>query len=237
METVTKEYTVYTAEELREHSPEGFERALNDYSLSEWEYGWFVQGTIEDFTDNVLTEAGLRIDASEGNDPVDYSIGNPNGGDYATVGSRATLHVDDYRLFADALRGRRDRYVADYFDKCPKAHVDLRSRLWRMLLKGDAFIECSQAGSDYYDPRSIVCDVHFTTWTDYDEGTLNSIQYEIDEPEGFRDQIASWLEALFGQIPEHAVKEYEYQTAPEQFIETSDANDWHYLANGKMFTK
>ena len=215
MKRWSETHEAYTAAELREAHPEGFDAAREQYAAWEWEDGYIVESTLDDLVDNVLPALGLTGGFSP-RDGLSWSLSSfPVPGEYVRL--NRTLYVEDRDWFFRAVTaGESD--AADYSRAASPVAIDRRSRLWQ---RTEITFDRDGAHVEIVDAE------------DLDNTAYNAL---ADQADALADALTEWI----GDVLAHAVKathdEYDYQTSVAGFLDATEANDWYFDARGHIVT-
>jgi hypothetical protein len=218
-ETITREYTVYTFDEL---SDKAKEHALLKHI--EWiDNDWDV-GIIDNFKEQG-SDRGFNID------DVRYTLAYSQGDGAAWYGGI------DAKLFLDYHLKDDDPDYARY--------IVLRELLREDWLK--LHPQASYGGFKYHLMQvSINCEYSTLNFNDgevMESGVLQGANiYELGEginDNELIDKLEEWMQAEAKSYAEDIFDalrdEYEYQTSAENFKELCDANEWRFDEQGSLF--
>jgi len=216
--------TAYTAKELLARNDSAFDTAREEYAQDSDVIEWRLEEALEDFEDNVLPALGLAFDNAK--DAISYSVGSYNGTDYSSLATHANIRVVDYPKFWHVLTtGESD--AQDYSQRAPRIPIDRRDAVIRAIERGDFYLTFGHEDAGWYghDSRSAA----FIE----DADDRDDLTQRVTTLQG---ALTQWIDAIVQRIAARVVEDVEYDTSEEEFLESSEANDWYYDENGHITT-
>lgn len=203
--------------EFKELSAQAKEKALQEFAYINVDYDWYTF-TIEDFK-NVCATIVIEIDVQR-----TYFRGFYSQGD----GSSFQATVDIPQLTKAILNQAWVGYAPNLQFNFPA--VDFDSRLIRLFENESLDANPNIVGSERW--YSVTADLSYQL--PYTNHCYNRTEAELEK-------LETWLQAIADKLNRYLFKslqaEYEHQTEEKAIVETIEANEYQFTADGKSATR
>lgn len=209
MRTAIKETTVYTAKELKELFPSGFERALE--KNREWQYQ-------DDFWSEYIID-----DAKEAAEKIGIYAKNIYWSGFGSQGDGACFE-GDYAYKKGSVKEIKKYYPHDM--ELQRIAEDLAAIQKRWFYGITASVEHR---GHYYHEHQTVIEVSTPNTTN-----IGYHSYETENERGMAEDIQELLRDFMCWIYKQLKVEAEYMGSEEYFLENAEANDWEFDEDGNI---
>ena len=230
----SEDKTAYTAKELLEAHPVAFINARDEYAQNSDMLEWRCEEGVDDFTECIIPALGLTL--ADEKRAIAYSIGNYDGTDYTALGTCAS--VSDWPTFLLALDGHPDAQIApDATEGARRVHIDKRSAIYRALRGGDAYLTFAGVKNWRGDVERSEAGIEIDDYSYYSDGldaaTLDKLARQA---EALTADLTDWIDAIVQHVAVRIMRDIEYDTSEEGFLDSSESNDWYYDEHGHITT-
>jgi len=226
--TWSENKTAYTAKELFDTHPRAFENARIEYAQDSDMLEWRCEEGVDDFTECIIPALGLTL--ADEQRALAYSLGNYNGTDYTALGTDAT--VADWPTFLLALDGHPDAQIApDATDPAQRVHIDKRSAIYRALRNGKASLYFA-GNFGYRGPSRSEAIIEIDDYQyGLDAATVDNLERQA---EALTADLTDWIDAIVQHVAVRIMRDVEYDTSEDGFLEAAEGNDWYFDEDGHM---